>query len=94
MTQRHDLEPVAGRGIAAANGGSVKSRRLGQICIGAHTLSPEVALDKMRRIQQHSVSINAGAPVGGVSTINQEQAGVFEALKLKKPTQDTQLSLL
>ena len=57
-------------------------------------LSPEAALDKLRRIQQHSVSINAGAPVGGVSTINQEQAGVFEALKLKKPTQDTQLSLL
>jgi len=38
------------------------------------------ALDKLRRTQQHSVSINAGAPVGGVSTINQEQAGVFEAL--------------
>ena len=57
-------------------------------------LSPEAALDKLRRIQQHSVSINAGASVSGVSTINQEQAGVFEALKLKKPTQDTQLSLL
>jgi len=40
------------------------------------------------------VSINAGAPVGGVSTIHQEQAGVFEAPKLKKPTQDTQLQLL
>ena len=57
-------------------------------------LSPEAALDKLRPIQQHSVSINAGAPVRGVSTIHQEQAGVFEALKLKKPTQDTQLSLL
>ena len=57
-------------------------------------LSPEAALDKLRRIQRHSVSINAGAPVGGVSTINHEQAGVLEALKLKKPTQDTQLSLL
>jgi len=40
------------------------------------------------------VSINAGTPIGGVSTINQEQAGVFEALKLKKPTEDAQLSLL
>ena len=58
------------------------------------TMSPETALDKLRRIQRHSVSINAGAPIGGVSTINQEQAGVFEALKLKKPTQDHQLSLL
>ena len=27
MTQRDDLEPVAGRGIAAGNGGAVKSRR-------------------------------------------------------------------
>ena len=58
------------------------------------TLSPEAALDKLRRIQRHSVSINAGTPIGGVSTINQEQAGVFEALKLKKPTEDAQLSLL
>ena len=57
-------------------------------------LSPEAALDKLRRIQQHSASINAGAPVGGVSTINQEQAGVFEALNLKKPTQDTQSRLM
>lgn len=57
-------------------------------------LSPEAALDKLRRIQQHSASINAGAPVGGVSTINQEKAGVFEALNLKKPTQDTQSRLM
>lgn len=58
------------------------------------TLSPEAALDKLRRIQRHSVSINAAAPIGGVSTINQEQTGVFEALKLKKPTEDAQMSLL
>ena len=31
VTQRDGLEPVAGRGIAFANGGSVKSRRMGQI---------------------------------------------------------------
>jgi transposase len=60
---------------------------------GSH-LSPEAALDRLRRIQRHSVSINAGAPVTGVSTINDEQAGVFSALKLKKPTNDAQLSLL
>lgn len=58
------------------------------------TLSPEAALDKLRRIQRHSVRINAGAPIDGVSTINQEQTGVFDALKLKKPTEDVQLSLL
>jgi transposase len=58
------------------------------------TLSPESALDKLRRIQRHSVSINAGAPIGGVSTINQEQASVLAALNLKKPTPDPQMSLL
>jgi transposase len=57
-------------------------------------LSPEAALDKLRRIQRHSVSINAGAPIGGVSTINQEQAGVLAALNLRKPTPDPQMSLL
>lgn len=58
------------------------------------SLSPEAALAKLRRIQRQSVSINAGAPITGVSTINQEQSGVFDALKLKKPAQDAQMSLL
>jgi transposase len=57
-------------------------------------LSPEAALAKLRSIQRHSVSINAGAPIAGISTINADQAGVFAALKLSKPTPDTQLSLL
>ena len=38
MTQRDDLEPIGGLGTAATKGGSVKSRRLGQICVGANTL--------------------------------------------------------
>lgn len=58
------------------------------------TLSPEAALDRLRRIQRHSVSINASAPIAGVSTINQEQAAVFEALQLKKPNEAAQLTLL
>ena len=36
MTQRDDLEPIGGLGTAATNGGSVKSWRLGQICVGAN----------------------------------------------------------
>ena len=36
VTQRDDLEPVGGLGITAAKGGAVKSRRLGQICVGAN----------------------------------------------------------
>ncbi len=37
VIQRDHLEPVGGLGIAAAKGGSVKSRRLGQICVGANS---------------------------------------------------------
>ena len=46
LTQRDDLEPVGGPGIAAAKGGSVKSRRLGQICVGANNLIPGARVDK------------------------------------------------
>jgi transposase len=57
-------------------------------------LTPEKALAQLRRIQRHSVTINAGAPTSGISTINAQQSNVFAALKLKKPSQDTQLTLL
>jgi len=57
-------------------------------------LSPEAALDRLRRIQHHRVSINSAAPITGVSTINDEQADVFAALKLKRPTNDLQMNLL
>ena len=57
-------------------------------------LSPEAALDRLRRIQHHRVSINSAAPITGVSTINDEQADVFAALRLKRPTNDLQMNLL
>ena len=57
-------------------------------------LSPEKALAQLRRIQRHRVSINQAAPISGISTINTQQAAVLAALNLKKPTEDTQLSLL
>jgi transposase len=57
-------------------------------------LSPEKALAQVRRIQRHTVSINASEPISGISSVNEIQASVFDALKLKKPTQDHQLSLL
>ena len=56
-------------------------------------LSPERALAQLRRIQRHSVRINNGDPVCGVSTINTQQSDLYAALNLKKPTQDAQLSL-
>ena len=62
--------------------------------LAGNQLSPEAALDRLRRIQHHRVSIDSAAPITGVSTINDEQAQVFAALKLKKPTNNLQLSLL
>lgn len=57
-------------------------------------LSPERALAQLRRIQRHSVRINNGDPISGVSTINTQQSSLYAALNLKKPSQDAQLSLL
>ena len=57
-------------------------------------LSPERALAQLRRIQRHSVSINAAAPIAGISTIYTQQASALATLKLKKPTPDAQMSLL
>ena len=57
-------------------------------------LSPEAALADLRRIQRHTVSIDSGAPIHGVSTVQPRQADALAALRIKKPTLDTPLTLL
>ena len=57
-------------------------------------LSPERALAKLRRIQHHRVTLNGAQSVTGVSSINKEQTDILAALTIKKPTLDTQLTLL
>ncbi|MFN3915949.1 MAG: IS1634 family transposase [Aquabacterium sp.] len=57
-------------------------------------LSPEAALTELRRIQRHTVCIDNGAPIPGVSTIQPSQALTLAALKVNKPTIDAQMSLL
>ncbi|NBT68786.1 MAG: IS1634 family transposase, partial [Betaproteobacteria bacterium] len=57
-------------------------------------LSPERALAELRKIQRHRVRINKAEPISGISTINDSQADVMQALNIRKPTQNTQLSLL
>jgi transposase len=57
-------------------------------------LSPEAALADLRRIQRHTVSIDSGAPLHGVSTVQPRQAAALAALNIKKPTFDAQLTLL
>ena len=56
--------------------------------------SPERALQQLRRIQHHRVTLNASQPLTGLSSIDQNQAGILAALTIKKPTLDTQLTLL
>jgi len=57
-------------------------------------LSPERALAELRKIQRHKVRINKAEPISGISSINDTQAKVLETLNIRKPTQDTQMSLL
>jgi hypothetical protein len=57
-------------------------------------LSPERALAKLRRIQHHRVTLNGTESVTGISSINKEQTDILAALTIKKPTLQTQLTLL
>jgi transposase len=57
-------------------------------------LSPQRALAELRKIQRHKVRINKAEPISGISSINDTQAQVLETLNIRKPTQDTQMSLL
>ena len=57
-------------------------------------LSPERALESLRRIQRHRIRLDGNQPVEGISTITTEQANVFLALGVRKPAATQQMSLL
>ena len=57
-------------------------------------VSPERALQSLKRIQHHRVSINGAPPLCGVSSMTTEQHDVLTALKVRQPSQFKQLSLL
>jgi transposase len=57
-------------------------------------LSPGAASADLRRIQRHTVSIYSGALIHGVSTVQPRHPDALAALRIKKPTLDTKLSLL
>ncbi len=61
---------------------------------GGTAHSPERALAKLRRIQHHRVTLNNSQPVAGLSAVDQEQASILASLTVKKPTLDSQLTLL
>jgi len=57
-------------------------------------LTPERALEQLRRIQHHRIRLNGAEPVTGVSSINDAQSEVLNALRVKKPVASQQLTLL
>jgi len=58
-------------------------------------LSPERALDQLRRIQHHQIRLSReGKPITGISKLADIHNQVFAALNLKKPDQPQQLALL
>ena len=61
---------------------------------GETALSPERALANLRRIQHHRVTLNGAQPVAGISSISKDQTAILSALTIKKPTLNTQLTLL
>ena len=61
---------------------------------GQTGLTPEQALQSLKRIQHHRVSINVAQPLSGVSTMTTELSQVLRALKVRTPSQSQQLSLL
>ena len=57
-------------------------------------LTPERALEQLRRIQHHRIRLNGDEPVAGVSSINDQQSEILNALRVKKPVASQQLTLL
>ena len=62
--------------------------------LAGSTLSPDAALQQLRRIQRHRVRIDDAAPIAGISTIHTDQTDTLAALHVKKPSLDAQRSLL
>ena len=50
-------------------------------------LTPERALQSLKRIQHHRVSINGAPPLSGVSSMTAEHSDMLKALKVKIPSQ-------
>jgi hypothetical protein len=56
-------------------------------------VTPERALQSLKRTQYHSVSINGTSPMCGVSSMTTDQRGVLTSFKVGQPSQYKQLSL-
>ena len=56
-------------------------------------LSPERALETLRRIQRHRITLNH-KPHTGVTTLTQDQSAILQSLNVSRPTDAKQLTLL
>ncbi len=61
---------------------------------GKTSITPERARQTLKRIQHHRVSINGAEPLTGVSSLTDEDNKVFQALKVKLPSQAQPLRLM
>lgn len=57
------------------------------------SLSPECALESLRRIQRHRITLNEKTHTG-ISTLSDEQGELLSSLSIDKPVESQQLSLL
>jgi hypothetical protein len=57
-------------------------------------ITPERALQSLRRIQHHRVTLGGAKPLSGVSSMGDEHAEMFRALKVNQPSTNRQLTLL
>lgn len=62
--------------------------------LASSAMSPDAALQQLRRIQRHQVRIDNAAPIAGISTIHADQADTLAAFHVKKPSLDAQMTLL
>jgi transposase len=61
---------------------------------GDTAITPERALQALKLIQHHRVSINGAPPLSGVSSMTPEHNQMLKALKVKTPSHSHQLTLL
>ena len=57
-------------------------------------ISPERALEKLRRIQHQKVKVNDLEPIAALSNLTPEHTDILQALTVKKPIIPAQLTLL
>tara|TARA_R110002094_G_C4909733_1_gene210863 strand:+ start:174 stop:1877 length:1704 start_codon:yes stop_codon:yes gene_type:complete len=64
-----------------------------RLCQAEQSISPERALETLRRIQHHQIQL-AGKNRSGITSLSPEQAALLQSLRVEKPSNPEQLQLL